>query len=181
MNETLVELGVIGGTFAIASPFIIACGVQERRRKRQARQALIDLQAQLMSHVRNQPSFSIGNHVYVGKGNVLVAVNQAADTLIAAYDSGGSIQSRTWQSGEIVSVEVVTDIRNHALLLGGIFPLGNHPLLGLGGTSWSELKGVWLKILVRDIQHPWLIFAMPDITEAEKWRGIITLMTQEAA
>jgi len=179
-NETLVGLGVFASTLLVTSPLIALIVVVRRRHEREA-QALADLQTRLMSHVRGQSTFSIGNHVYVGNGSVLVAIDQAADALIAAYDSGGGIQSRTWQSGEIVSVEVVTDIRNHALLLGGIFPLGDHPVLGLGGTSWSELKGVWLKILVRDVQHPWLVFAMPDITEAEKWRGIVTLMTQEAA
>jgi len=181
----IVSAFFIGAFLPVLGPLCVQAAVSYENRKTERRlnaeEALEAVKVSLLECVKGLEGFNLGNSVYVGNGNVLVAINQTADALILAYDSEKGIQSRTWQSGEIVSVEVVTDIQNHSLMLGGIFPLGDHPVLGLGGTSWSELKGVWLKILVRDVQHPWLVFAMPDITEAEKWRGIITLMTQEAA
>jgi len=163
---------------------IVVAVVENRRLKREGRrqaEALAGCQARLVSHARSRPGFELGNHIYLGVGSILVAVNQRADSLLVACDSEQGVQSRLWACGEVVSVELVTDIQSDSLFLGGITALGDHPLLGIGGWSWSELKGVWLKVLVRDVQHPWLVFAMPSLLEAEKWRGLITLMTQKAA
>ncbi len=136
-------------------------------------------------------NLNIANTVGVDSQGVLVAVNEnASHLLIVGYaldelnrkDESIGVIRKLLTAQDIVSAEVVTEVRQHTTSVGGAFPFGDAlSVLMIGSVNSTKICSVWLKVLVRDVKRPWIVFAMPDIGSAEVWRGIITLMVHQVS
>ena len=134
----------------------------------------------LYSTAQRHPDFVIGNQALVGQNDVLLAVNKEADQLMIVGQTKNGIVAKRLRAAEIVAVEVITDVKTTTASLGGVLPFGDQFAgLVMGSLSQSELRGVWLKVLVRDVQQPWIVFFMPSLPLAEQWRGIIMLLLHQ--
>lgn len=83
-------------------------------------------------------------------------------------------------AGQIVAVELIKAVRTTTTSAGGVITAGDFSGLVIGSSTSTRLESVRLKILVRDVQHPWIVFTMPDYGTAENWRGVITLLINQA-
>jgi hypothetical protein len=140
-------------------------------------QACKDVIAQVESHY----GFSAGNVLWSPMLTEVMIVDTNAEHLAIAVKDADELRMSHWCRSEIVSTEVIYDIQQQVSTFGAMMPVMGVPVLAANTRSQEEFKGAYIKILVRDVQNPWVVVPVWSLAEATKWEGILALMVRQAA
>ncbi len=190
-SAIMLPVWLLGGIFIALFIYYFCLGgyeAEEAKRKAEYDRVMAKIAEEeqacneLVAQVEAEYGFTAGNvFCFAPKSRGAMIVDANAEHLVIVDKWEEHAVTRHWHKSELVSFEVLHDIRQQTSTFGTVIPVNGVPLLAANTNYREEFKGSYIKILVKDVQDPWVIVPVWSMVDAMKWEGILGLMVPKVA